>query len=95
MELTPTTKVAEALALAQRAAQAAGHPEVTPDHLALALAEQDETSTPALLEAAGTTAAAVTAAARSALSRMPVSSGPSAATPTLGQAVAISSTTWR
>ena len=86
MELTPTTKVAEALALAQRAAQAAGHPEVTPDHLALALAEQPETSTPALLEAAGTTAAAVTAAARSALSRMPVSSGPSAATPTLGQA---------
>ncbi|MFW5471331.1 ATP-dependent chaperone ClpB [Knoellia sp. CPCC 206435] len=86
MELTPTTKVAEALALAQRAAQAAGHPEVTPDHLALALAEQSETSTPALLEAVGTTAAAVTAAARSALSRMPVSSGPSAATPTLGQA---------
>ncbi|KGN41699.1 ATP-dependent chaperone ClpB [Knoellia aerolata] len=86
MELTPTTKVAEALALAQRAAQGAGNPEVTPDHLALALAEQPETSTPALLEAAGTTPDAVATAARSALSRMPVSSGPSAAAPTLGQA---------
>ncbi|MFW5473551.1 ATP-dependent chaperone ClpB [Knoellia sp. CPCC 206450] len=86
MELTPTTKVAEALALAQRTAQAAGHPEITPDHLALALVEQPDTSTPALLEAAGTTVEAVTTAARSALSRMPVSSGPSTATPSLGQA---------
>ncbi|MDT0212907.1 ATP-dependent chaperone ClpB [Rothia sp. ARF10] len=86
MELTPTTKVAEALALAQRTAQAAGHPEITPDHLALALVEQPDTSTPALLEVAGTTAEAVTSAARSALSRMPVSSGSSTATPSLGQA---------
>ncbi|KGN34189.1 protein disaggregation chaperone [Knoellia sinensis KCTC 19936] len=86
MELTPTTKVAEALALAQRTAQTAGHPEITPDHLALALAEQPETSTPALLEAAGTSVDAVTSAARSALSRMPVSSGPSATSPSLGQA---------
>ncbi|KRE40447.1 ATP-dependent chaperone ClpB [Knoellia sp. Soil729] len=86
MELTPTTRVAEALALAQRTAQSAGNPEITPDHLVLALTEQEDTSTPALLEAAGTSAAAVTAAARSALSRMPVSSGPSAATPSLSQA---------
>ncbi len=86
MELTPTTKVAEALALAQRTAQSAGHPEITPDHLALALAEQQDTSTPALLEVAGTSASAVTSAARSALSGMPVSSGPSTTTPALGQA---------
>ena len=46
MELKPTTKVAEALAVAQRAAQAAGHPEITPAHLALALAEQEGTTTP-------------------------------------------------
>ena len=85
MELTPTTKVAEALALAQRSAQSAGNPEVTPTHLALVLAEQPETSTPALLEAAGTTAAQVATAARSALSRMPVGSGPSTTTPTLSQ----------
>ncbi|KGN37958.1 ATP-dependent chaperone ClpB [Knoellia subterranea] len=87
MDLTPTTKVAEALALAQRTAQASGHPEITPDHLALALAEQPETSTPALLEAAGTSAPAVASAARSALSRMPVSSGSSTASPSFGQAV--------
>ncbi|WP_404385591.1 ATP-dependent chaperone ClpB [Knoellia locipacati] len=86
MDLTPTTRVAEALALAQRTAQGAGHPEITPDHLALALAEQPDTSTPALLEAAGTTVDAVASAARSALSRMPVSSGPSTTTPSLGQA---------
>ncbi|MEO6019280.1 MAG: ATP-dependent chaperone ClpB [Knoellia sp.] len=86
MELNPTTKVAEALALAQRSAQSAGHPEITPDHLALVLAEQPETSTPTLLDAAGTTAEAVASAARSALSRMPVSSGSSAATPSLSQA---------
>ncbi|MFC7486002.1 ATP-dependent chaperone ClpB [Knoellia sp. CPCC 206453] len=89
MELTPTTKVAEALALAQRTAQSDGHPEITPDHLALALSEQPETSTPALLEAAGTTASAVASAARSALSRMPVSSGPSTTTPALGQAALV------
>ena len=86
MALNPTTKVAEALALAQRSAQSAGHPEITPDHLALVLAEQPETSTPTLLDAAGTTAEAVASAARSALSRMPVSSGSSAATPSLSQA---------
>lgn len=86
MDLTPTTKVAEALALAQRAAQGAGNPEITPEHLVLALIEQPETSTPALLDAAGTTAEAVASAVRSALSRMPVSSGPSAAAPALGQA---------
>ncbi len=86
MELKPTTKVAEALALAQRAAQGAGHPEITPAHLALALAEQPDTSTPALLEAAGTSADVVAQTARSTLAGMPRSSGPTVATPTLGQA---------
>ena len=58
MELKPTAKVAEALALAQRAAQGAGNPEITPDHL-------DQRARPAarhpagrtLLQAAGTGAA--------------------------------------
>ena len=35
MELKPTTKVAEILAIAQRAAQTAGNPENTPAHLPL------------------------------------------------------------
>ena len=86
MELKPTTKVAEALAVAQRAAQAAGHPEITPAHLALALAEQEGTTTPALLEAAGSTAQATAAAARSVLSGMPRTTGATVATPALGQA---------
>ena len=86
MELKPTTKVAEALAVAQRAAQSAGHPEITPAHLALALAEQEGTTTPALLAAAGTSAEGVASTARGVLSRMPRSSGSSVATPGLGQA---------
>ena len=86
MELKPTTKVAEALAVAQRAAQAAGHPEITPAHLALALAEQEGTTTPALLAAAGSTAEGMAATARSVLSGMPRSTGATVATPALGQA---------
>src|SRR4029450_5708906 len=85
MELKPTTKVAEALAIAQRAAQSQGHPEITPDHLALALAEQPDTPTPPLLAAGGTPPQAVAGGARQALSSLPHASG-SAATPGLGQA---------
>ena len=51
MELKPTAKVAEALAIAQRTATSEGNPEITPAHLALALAEQPDTTTPALLAA--------------------------------------------
>lgn len=41
MDLKPTTKVAEALALAQRAAQTHGNPEITPDHITSALIQLD------------------------------------------------------
>jgi ATP-dependent Clp protease ATP-binding subunit ClpB len=85
MELKPTTKVGEALALAQREAQGSGHPEITPAHLALALAEQPDTSTPALLAAGGTTAEAVASAARHTLASLPRTSGASVQTPGLGQ----------
>lgn len=54
MELKPTAKVAETLALAQRAAQTAGHPEITPDHLTSALIQLDTAQADALLQAAGT-----------------------------------------
>ncbi len=86
MELKPTTKVAEALAVAQRAAQAAGHPEITPAHLALALAEQEGTTTPALLAAAGSSAEGMAATARSVLGGMPRTTGATVGTPALGQA---------
>src|SRR5512132_3851286 len=85
MELKPTTKVAEALAIAQRTAQSQGHPEITPQHLALALAEQPDTTTPALLAAAGTSDDVVARSARQALAALPRSSG-SVVTPGLGQA---------
>ena len=85
MELKPTAKVGEALAVAQRSAQSSGHAEITPAHLALALAEQPDTTTPALLAAAGSSAEAVAAAARSALGRLARTTGASVATPGLGQ----------
>jgi ATP-dependent Clp protease ATP-binding subunit ClpB len=86
MELKPTAKVGEALALAQREAQSSGNPEITPAHLALALAEQPDTTTAALLAAGGTTAEAVAAASRRTLATLPRTSGSSVATPGLGQA---------
>ena len=85
MELKPTAKVGEALAVAQRSAQSSGHAEITPAHLALALAEQPDTTTPALLAAAGSSAEAVAAVARSALGRLARTTGASVATPGLGQ----------
>jgi ATP-dependent Clp protease ATP-binding subunit ClpB len=85
MELKPTAKVGEALAVAQRSAQSSGHAEITPAHLALALAEQPDTTTPALLAAAGSSTEAVAAAARSALGRLARTTGASVATPGLGQ----------
>jgi len=86
MELQPTAKVAEALAVAQRTAQNAGHAEITPTHLLLALAEQTGTTTPALLAAGGTSAAGAAAAARARLDGLPSSSGATVTTPGLGQA---------
>jgi ATP-dependent Clp protease ATP-binding subunit ClpB len=85
MELKPTTKVGEALALAQREAQASGNPEITPAHLALALAEQPDTTTPALLAAGGTSVEAVARAARHTLATLPRTSGTSVQTPGFGQ----------
>lgn len=85
MELKPTAKVAEALAIAQRAAQSSGHPEITPAHIALALAEQPDTTTQALLAAGGTSAEGVAAAARSALASLPRTSGSTVTTPGIGQ----------
>src|SRR6478735_989681 len=63
MDLQLTTKANEALAAATRAAAAHGHPQIEPAHVLKALAEQSDTTTPALLEAAGTTVAGAVAAA--------------------------------
>ena len=84
MELKPTTKVAEALALAQRAAQTAGHAEVTPDHLTSAVLQLDTAQADALLTAAGTGAGHVLAQADARLRALPTASG-GAASPTVGR----------
>jgi ATP-dependent Clp protease ATP-binding subunit ClpB len=84
MELKPTAKVAEALALAQRAAQSAGHPEITPDHLTSALVQLDTAQADALLQAAGTGAAHVLGQADARLRALPTASGATSA-PTFGR----------
>ena len=89
MDLKPTTKVAEALALAQRAAQTEGHAEITPDHLASAAVRLDTPLADALLTAAGTGAGHVLAQADARLRALPTTSG-AAAAPTFGrEAVAV------
>ncbi len=85
MELKPTAKVAEALALAQRAAQSAGHPEITPEHLGLSLVEMPDTTVPALLAAGGTAPDVVVPALRRALEKQPRTTGSSVQTPGMGQ----------
>lgn len=84
MEFQPTTKVAEALALAQRSAQTEGHPEVTPDHLVSALVRLDTPQCDTLLTAAGTGAAHVLGQADAALRSLPTTSG-AAQPPSLGR----------
>jgi ATP-dependent Clp protease ATP-binding subunit ClpB len=85
MELKPTAKVGEALALAQREAQGSGNPEITPAHLVLALAEQPDTTTPSLLQAGGTSAPAVASDARRTLATLPRTSGGGVQPPGLSQ----------
>ena len=81
MDLQLTTKANEALAAAARAAAAQGHPQIEPAQLLKALAEQPETTTPALLEAAGTTVAGAVATADRLLSALPSVSGASVPQP--------------
>jgi ATP-dependent Clp protease ATP-binding subunit ClpB len=85
MELKPTTKVAEALALAQRAAQSAGHAEITPDHLTSSAVQLDTPLADALLSAAGTGAQHVLAQADARLRGLPTTSGSTAQPPTFGR----------
>ena len=85
MDLQLTTKANEALAAATRAAAAHGHPHIEPAHVLKALAEQADTTTPALLEAAGTTVAGAVAAADRILAALPSVSGSSLPTPQLSR----------
>ncbi|MEO7071124.1 MAG: AAA family ATPase [Nostocoides sp.] len=85
MELKPTSKVAEALAIAQRAAESEGNAEITPAHLASALIRLDTPQADALLQAAGTGAAHVLAQADARVRALPRTSGATATAPTFGR----------
>ena len=86
MDLKLTTKAQEALSAAVRASAAAGHPHTEPAHLLKALTEQSDTTTPALLQAAGSSLAAAAQMAQQALSGMPSASGSSVSAPGLSRA---------
>ena len=87
MDLKPTTKVAEALALAQRAAQTHGNPEITPDHITSALIQLDTPQADLLLQAAGTGAGHVLAQVDARVRALPSQSGASHS-PTFGREAA-------
>ena len=84
MDLKPTAKVAEAVALAQRAAQTAGHPEITPDHLTSALIQLETAQADVLLQAAGTGAGHVLGQADARLRTLPTTTG-ATTPPTFGR----------
>ncbi|MDQ2782442.1 MAG: ATP-dependent chaperone ClpB, partial [Actinomycetota bacterium] len=85
MDLQLTTKANEALSAAVRDAAAHGHPHTEPAHLLKALAEQGDTTTPALLEAAGASIGGAVAAADRLLAALPSVSGSSVSTPQLSR----------
>ena len=87
MDLKLTTKAQEALSAAIRASAAAGHPHTEPAHLLMALTEQSDTTTPALLQAGGSSVAAAAQAAQAAISGMPSATGSSVSAPGLSGAV--------
>jgi len=80
-----TTKSSEALSDAVRRAAAAGHANVEPLHLLLALLAQPEGTATALVEAVGTPAAQVRASAEAALDRLPSAAGATVAAPSLSR----------
>ena len=85
MDLKLTTKAQEALSAAVRAAAAAGHPNTEPAHLLKALTEQGDTTTPALLQAAGSSVAAAARTAEQALASLPSVAGSSVSAPGLSR----------
>ena len=80
-----TTKAQEALSTAVRRAAAAGHVEVAPVHLLLALLEQDGGVATPLLSAAGGDPSAVRAAAEQLLRALPTASGSNVSAPSLSR----------
>ena len=71
MDLQLTTKAQEAFAQAATTAAAKHHPAIEPAHLLLGLAAQQGTTTPALLEKAGSSVGAATATVKPPCRRCP------------------------
>ena len=88
MDLQLTTKAQEALSTAVNVASTRHNPQVEPAHLLLALTEQTDTTTAALLQAAGTTDQAAKAAAQKVVDGLPRVDGSSVAQPTMSRALA-------
>lgn len=88
MDLSLTTRAQEALSAAAQVAMTAGHPQVEPPHLLLALADQTDTTTAPLLESVGTTPGAARAAAEQQLRALPSASGATTGQPSLSRALA-------
>ncbi len=70
-----TIKSREALAAAQELAEGAGHPEITPEHLVVALLEQPEGVASPLLAKIGADPQAVLRELRRELERLPEARG--------------------
>jgi ATP-dependent Clp protease ATP-binding subunit ClpB len=85
MEDRLTTKSQEAVSTAVRRAAAAGHPEVAPVHLLLALLDQEGGIAAPLLQAAGADVALVRKGAEQAVLALPTASGSSVAAPGLSR----------
>ena len=85
MDLQLTTRAQEALSAAVRDAAASGHPHTEPAHLLRALTQQGESTTPALLEGAGSSTTAAAQAAERALAGLPSVSGSSVSAPGLSR----------
>src|SRR4051794_39089021 len=81
-----TTRSQEAFSTAVRRAATAGHSQVEPVHLLLALLAQPEGTVRPLLTAAGADPAAITTAAEGMLNRLPAASGATVAAPGVGRA---------
>ncbi|MGW5241103.1 ATP-dependent chaperone ClpB [Monashia sp. NPDC004114] len=75
MDLQLTNKAQEAFAQAATTAAGKHHPNIEPAHLLLALAAQSGTTTPALLQAAGSSVALATETAEKAMAALPQVTG--------------------
>ena len=76
-----TEKAQEAILAAQQAAERSGHPEVTPEHVLVALLQQKDGIVPAVLGKMHIDAAQTLAAAQALLDRLPRAHGGAAPAP--------------